>query len=235
MAKDATHRTTQNQGAQLSRERIVEVALRLSDSDAALEKLTVRRLASELGVGTMTLYSYFRSKDEILDAMADHVLGDVRMESMPDEGPAEALRGVAEAFLRMMREHPTVVRLFSQRVTDSHTALHGGMEGVLERLVKAGLPGPVAVRSYSFLITFALGFVSYQLPRPWARGDDDASVEARRQRRHVYAGLPIDDFPVMVDLAEELVDLPADKQFWTGVDAFIDSTLRELGDGAAQG
>ncbi|URN00973.1 TetR/AcrR family transcriptional regulator [Actinomadura madurae] len=62
----------------LTRERIVETAVRIGDSES-LDTLTVRRLAGELGVGAMTLYSYFRNKEEILDAMADHVLGGMEL------------------------------------------------------------------------------------------------------------------------------------------------------------
>src|ERR1700682_1244113 len=45
-------------------------------SDAGLtrelgqDRLTMAGLAERLGVGAMTLYSYFRSRDELLDAMA---------------------------------------------------------------------------------------------------------------------------------------------------------------------
>ncbi len=93
----------------------------------------------------------------------------------------------------MVRTHPSVVRSFSAQVTDSQTALRGAMEAMLARLVDAGIPGPIAVRCYGFLITNAIGFVSYQLPRAWGGGDpttDEELAEARRRWVHVYAGLP---------------------------------------------
>lgn len=213
----------------LTPERIVETALRISDAEADLDRLTVRRLATELGVGTMTLYSYFRSKEEIFDGMADHVLGRMCLPAEPDAGPAEALRTVGHAFLAMMREHPTVVRLFSTRVTDSPTALRGAMETVLQRLVDAGIPGPLAVQSYGFLITYAIGFVSYQTPRQWGRDASPAGDEERRRRSHFYAALPIEQFPQVVRLADDVATLPADEQFEAGLEAYIASTLRTLG------
>ena len=42
-----------------------------------LEALTVRRLASELGVAPMTVYSYVRGKEEILDLVVDRVAADI--------------------------------------------------------------------------------------------------------------------------------------------------------------
>lgn len=230
MARQRTRAGTRR-STPLTPERIIEAALRIADAEADLDQLTVRRLAGDLGVGTMTLYSYFRSKDEILDGMADYVLGRMPLPAEPDATPADAIRTVAQAFLTMMREHPSVVRLLASRVTDSFAALQGAMEAVLARLVDAGLPGPLAVRCYGFLITYAIGFVSYQTPRPWGRldaEDPEEAAEKRRQRRHFYAGLPIDDFPRMVHLAEHLVELPTDEQYQRGVDAFVQVALAEL-------
>lgn len=212
----------------LTRERIIEVALRISDAEPDLDRLTVRRLAAELNIGTMTLYGYFRSRDEILDGMADHALGRMRLPAEPDTSPAEALRTVGYAFLAMMRDHPAVARLLATRVTDSLVALRGAMEAVLQRLVDAGIPGRLAVRCYGFLITYAIGFVGYQTPRPWGRLADAESIERRRQRIHFYAGLPAEEFPQLVRLADAIVDLPADSQFTAGIEAFIASILREL-------
>jgi AcrR family transcriptional regulator len=209
--------------APLTPDQIIEAALRIADVEADLDQLTVRRLAGGLGVGTMTLYSYFRSKENILDGMADYVLGRMPLPDTPDATPAEAIRTVARAFLTMMREHPSVVRLFATRVTDSLPALRGAMEAVLARLVDAGIPGPVAVRCYGFLITYTIGFVSYQLPRPWGGGPkaDEDLAESRRRRVHFYAGLPASEFPHMVELADVLVGLPSDEQYMAGVEAFI--------------
>ena len=212
----------------LTPERIIEAALSICNSEGDLDRLTIRRLAAELGVGGMTLYGHFRSKDEILDAMADYILGGMKLPEGADDGPAEALRTVAHVFLETMREHPVVVRLFATRVTDSPAALRGAMEAVLQRLVDAGIPGPLAVRCYGFLITYAIGFASYQAPRPWGKMASDEGDEQRRQRRHFYAGLPIDEFPNVVEYADEVADLASDEHFDAGLEAFISSTLRQI-------
>jgi AcrR family transcriptional regulator len=211
----------------LSADRIIEAALRISDDEGDIDRLTVRRLAADLGVGTMSLYSYFRSKDEILDGMADHVLGRMELPPEPDAGPADALRTVGHAFLALMREHPSVLRLFATRVT-SRAALHGAMEVVLQRLIDAGIPGPRAAQCYGFLLTYAIGFAGYQKPRPWGRSGRAASAEERRQRAHFYAALPMDEFPHVVELAGEIAGLPSDEQFDAGLEAYIDATVRAL-------
>jgi AcrR family transcriptional regulator len=207
--------------AKLTSERIIAAALEISDSPDGLDAVTVRSLASELGVGTMTLYGYFRSKDEILDAMADHVMGGMHMPSVAGETPAQALRAVASALLDVMTEHPSVASLLASRVTRSQRSLRGAMESVLQRMVDAGIPGPVAVRCYGVLIHHAMGFASYRAPRPWG-GDPGPEVnELRRQQQHFYAALPVQDFPLIVDLASELVVLPSREVFDFAVDALV--------------
>lgn len=220
-------RSTRGETA-LTPARIIDAALRICDAEGDLERLTVRRLAADLEVGTMTLYSYFRSKEEILDAVADHVLGRMALPSTPDACPADALRTVGYGFLAMMREHPSVVRLLATRVTDSRAALRGAMEAVLQRMVDAGIPGPQAVTCYGFLITYAMGFATYQSPRPWGRSADAASAEERRQRMHFYAALPLEDFPLVVQLSGDIAGLPSDEQFSWGLEAFVDATVRSI-------
>lgn len=212
----------------LSADRIIEAALRISDAEGDLDRLTVRRLAADLGVGAMTLYSYFRSKDDILDGMADHVLGRMALPAEPDAGPAEALRTVGNAFLVLMRDHPSVVRLLATRVTSSRASLRGAMEAVLQRLVDAGIPGQQAVSCYGFLITYAIGFASYQRPRQWGRRERAASAEERRQRTHFYTSLPMEDFPNVVQHAEHVAGMSSDEQYEAGLEAYIDATVRAL-------
>ena len=60
----------------LTRQRIVEVASALVDAEG-LEAVSVRRLATELGVRGPSLYNHFATKAEILDAVADAVVSQV--------------------------------------------------------------------------------------------------------------------------------------------------------------
>jgi AcrR family transcriptional regulator len=214
-------------GRVLTEERIIDAAIAIADGEN-LTRLTIRRLAADLGVGTMTVYSYFRSKEEILDAIADKVLGELVLPEPPEPGPLGALRSVADGFLTMMRAHPSVMRLLTQRTTSSQKSLRGAMEAVIGRLVDGGLPGPVAVHAYGLLITYTLGFAGYQRVRPWGRTDLPESEELCRQRRHVYASLPADEFPHMVELAEELTTLPATEEFHRGLEYLFDGILRQV-------
>lgn len=82
----------------------------------------------------MTLYSYFRNKEEILDAMADHVLGGMEAPPAETDDPLNILTGCGRTFRAMMLAHPCVARPLSTRVTDSINSLDGAMEDVLARV-----------------------------------------------------------------------------------------------------
>jgi TetR/AcrR family transcriptional regulator, tetracycline repressor protein len=225
-------RQTGTRDRALSAEVIARQALALAD-ERGLEKLTVRSLASALGIGTMTFYGYFRSKEEILDAMADEALGTLALpEGAQDESPRQAIENVARAFRTLMVEHPSIAQILSSRVTDSPQARRGAMEVVIDRLVRSGIPGPLAVKSYGFLMVHSLGFASYQTPRPWGRGEDSSTEtdvsELRRQQRHFYASLPIAEFPRLVELRDELIELPGEEQFRFGVSCLCDTVEAAL-------
>jgi AcrR family transcriptional regulator len=64
--------STRGPKPQLSVELIVGTAIRIADEEG-LEALSMRRVASELGVGTMSLYRYVPGKAELLDLMLDRV------------------------------------------------------------------------------------------------------------------------------------------------------------------
>ncbi len=61
----------------VSREEIVTTALRLLD-EQGLDRLTLRRLAGELGISAPTLYWHFRDKRELLDLIAERMISDYR-------------------------------------------------------------------------------------------------------------------------------------------------------------
>jgi AcrR family transcriptional regulator len=66
---------------------VVTAAIRLAD-EGGLEATSMARLATELRVGTMTLYSYVPSRGELVDLMIDDVL--LRRELPGPDGPRPA-------------------------------------------------------------------------------------------------------------------------------------------------
>nr|WP_202886187.1 TetR/AcrR family transcriptional regulator [Kribbella sandramycini] len=86
---------------------VVATGIRLADSDG-LTAASMGGVAKELGVGTMTLYTYVPSKDELLELMVDQVLGERELPG-PDQRPAGWRAQVAlyaDETRAMFRRHP---------------------------------------------------------------------------------------------------------------------------------
>jgi AcrR family transcriptional regulator len=62
----------------LSRDRILDVALAIASADG-LVALSMRRIATELGTGPMSLYNHVPDKDALLGGLAERVLADVEV------------------------------------------------------------------------------------------------------------------------------------------------------------
>jgi AcrR family transcriptional regulator len=89
-----------------SHETIAEAALQVVDAEG-IDALSMRRLAAELNAGTMTIYHYVRTKDELFALLADRVMSELILDD--DEFPAgwrEALTAIARRTREVMMRHP---------------------------------------------------------------------------------------------------------------------------------
>ena len=94
----------------LSKRAVTERALKLADADG-LHALTIRKLAQDLGVTPMALYWHFRSKEDLLEGVAEQVWGeiDVNVDTM---APWWAqLQGLLESLVSVLRAHPSAPQL----------------------------------------------------------------------------------------------------------------------------
>src|ERR1700753_3014245 len=96
----------------LTRQRIVDAASALVDAEG-LEALSMRRLATELGVQGPSLYNHFATKAEILDAVADAVVEQVDVSACGRYDWAEALRRWARSYHAVLCAHPNIVPFFA--------------------------------------------------------------------------------------------------------------------------
>lgn len=108
---DALEVWTRGAGAgrrpRFSRDEIAEAAVRIADTEG-FEALSMRRLAAELEAGTMTLYHYIRTKDELLTLVNDAVMGEVVLppdQPLPHDWRA-AITIIAERSKSALERHP---------------------------------------------------------------------------------------------------------------------------------
>src|ERR1041384_6295748 len=95
------------------RDEVLQAAIELLD-EVGLDGLTMRLLASRLGVRASALYRHYPSKQALLDAMVQHLVTSPEGAGVPLEGPwDEQLRGMAISAREAMLAHRDGARLLS--------------------------------------------------------------------------------------------------------------------------
>lgn len=94
----------------LSVEDIVRVAIDVADAEG-LGALSMRRVAKELGVSTMSLYTYVPAKAELVDVMLDAVMGEVAGPDGAAGGWRERLELVARQNWELYHRHPWLLHV----------------------------------------------------------------------------------------------------------------------------
>jgi AcrR family transcriptional regulator len=88
----------------LSREKVAAVALRIADTEG-FPSVSMRRIAKEMGVGTMSLYYYVKTKADLIAVMDDALMGEVLAPSLPANW-REALTVIATRTRNVFLRHP---------------------------------------------------------------------------------------------------------------------------------
>ncbi|MEU9084785.1 TetR/AcrR family transcriptional regulator C-terminal domain-containing protein [Streptomyces sp. NPDC048357] len=140
----------------LSRDRIVEAAGALVDAEG-LEAVSTRRLAAALGVSGPSLYNHFRTKDEILDAVADSVSARVDL-SMFDGGRdwRASLHAWAHSYRDALADHPNIVPVLARGPGRRPAGLRLA-DAVFGAMTAAGWPPAQATRIGALMRYFILG------------------------------------------------------------------------------
>ncbi|HVM68117.1 MAG TPA: TetR/AcrR family transcriptional regulator [Acidimicrobiales bacterium] len=193
--------------APLTREQIIEAALRVIDAEGA-DALTVRRLGEELNTGSATLYWYISGKDELGELVYDHVMGALELPE-PDPGRWEQqFKDLGRQRYRLLVRHNDLVRLAFGRVPVGPNMLRA-IDWTVGLLRAAGLPddavryaGPILSR---YVDASVLQATTKGGPPPEAVGQ-------------YFASLPQAQFPNLTDLQRGPFELDTDARFEFGLD-----------------
>lgn len=199
----------------LNRERIVAAALEVIDREG-VEGLSMPKLARQLGVGVMSLYSHVANKDDLLDAAAQQVLA-----SLPEpsgRGWRERIRSHFGSLRAALLAHPGLGHVLANKNVATPIVLDL-LERNLTELTRAGLEDEDAVRLYYALLAYTLGFVAWELPRAHAA---DPAEYARRWRLAIATTSP-DTHPTLHRLEESLASVATDDQYHDGIDRLLSS------------
>jgi len=204
----------------LSKHTVTESALKLADADG-LDALTIRKLAQHLGVTPMALYWHFRSKEELLEGVAEQVWGEIDVNVNPQAPWWAQLQGLLESLVKVLRAHAAAAQLLLEHEKRNEAALRA-TEITLEILRTAGFdPRHASTIARNALWTGITLVMSEPGYNPELSADERAEMQRRGQIE--LAMLPTAKYPRLVECAAPMTacDDP-EFHYRFGIQLFID-------------
>ncbi len=166
LVPDRNPRSTNSQRRRiaLSRDAIADNALEIADREG-LEGLTIRKVASRLGVSPMAVYRHFQDKAEILLSLVDHVLSGAQIEAPTELPPKAWLLQTFTALHGALSGHPGLATLLGQSVHSS-SAIQRIARGAADVLDRTGFSPVDQKHVHDTLIAATIGTLSIELARP---------------------------------------------------------------------
>ena len=169
----------------LDREVVVRAALQLLDK-VGLDGLTLRKLASDLGVQAPALYWHFKSKQDLLDEMATTVFADaIREFGMPSVSTTWSVWAVefGNRLRKMLLRYRDGAKMYSGRY-QTDNSVFAPMEMALGKFMAAGFSMKDATSGLLTIYCYVVGFTIEEqavYPRP-GELDERYDLEKRAKR-----------------------------------------------------
>jgi AcrR family transcriptional regulator len=219
------------------RQEIVAAAVRIADAEG-VEAVSMRRLADELGVATMTPYTHVESKDELIDLMRDAVAAEMILpEPIPEDWRA-ALRAIAHKTKGAFEAHPWSLDMPSRRPRARINRLRHIEQsvGIMVRLEVAPGTGRAILMSIDDYVT---GYCLRQRLRQ--RMLDSLDPERKEALRHLHdpdpevaAALEAGELPLIKKITAHRnrthpFGVPPDSGFEPGLEWLLDGIEATVG------
>jgi AcrR family transcriptional regulator len=198
-----------------TRDDIAAAAIRIADAEG-FDAVSMRRLAAELDAGTMTLYHYVRTKDELLTLVVDAFLAEVVVPA--DQGlPRDwrtAITLIARRTRDALRRHPWILDITDDPSIGPNAMRHFDQSWQALMPLEAELEDKLDL--ISLVDEYVFGFCLHERNNLL---DDPADSE---MMDYIEALLIDDEYPALAAMVAEM-GLP---QVWSRMDAHARGTGR---------
>jgi DNA-binding transcriptional regulator YhcF (GntR family) len=207
-----------------TRDRIARAAIRIADTEG-MAALSMRRVAADLGLATMSLYRYVQSKDELIVLMVDAVFSAHPPMEPPPPGWRAQLGQLARLQWRLCQEHPWFARAAS--FTRPQLA-PGGMahtDWAMRAVSELGVDLATSLYVVLTVIAFAVGTgAQLESEAEAQQATGVTSAEWMQQQEEQFAGLTESGrFPHLRGLADlPDFDMELDRLFEFGLERVLD-------------
>jgi AcrR family transcriptional regulator len=203
----------------LDRDDITRVAIELADGHD-LAAVSMRRIATELGVAAPSLYWHVKSKNELYELMADAVIGEVALPERPSGDWREDLRSVARAVRATLQRHSWYSQLGIQPLLGPNTRRYA--EQAAASLRGLGLDPDVEVEILAALNNYVVGFVHREHAwRQVIRRSGLTDAAWNQQLGELIASTAAED-PRLAERTAKRLTLNSDDSFEFGLGCLLD-------------
>jgi AcrR family transcriptional regulator len=207
----------------LTRQRVVTQALTII-ADDGVQALTMRTLATRLGVVPGALYRHVRNKQQLHDLVLDGVLAEVDSNVDPALPWTQRLKVIAHRLRAVLDAHPGVAGLLKLRDPLGPHSL-ALAEAFLAPLHTAGFGKREAGLAFFLITDYTIGF-AVSSTRASANEQRVRDAATRTQLHEFFRTLPPDRFPALVALGEHVWLDNHDERFTAGLDVLVDGLER---------
>lgn len=198
----------------VARTQLQQAALGLVDREG-LAALSMRTLARDLGIGTMTLYGHVADRDALDGLVVEAVMADADLPA-PLGDWQDSVRAVATAAWRAVCAHPNAIPLLlTNRVRHVATLAHA--EALLAALSRGGLAGEGLLAAFRAINGFILGAAQTRA----ADLRDTADPALAGSRIDAARALSDTDYPHLRAIADAAARTPPDRQFEDGLQIIL--------------
>lgn len=187
---------------------IAGAGLAVIDRDG-LDTLSMRTVAAELGMGTMSLYRYVDDRAQLEGLIVEQVLSEVDL-SVPSRA---SWRRRVTLLLERLRDavgaHPAVVPLLLRHRHAVPASLRW-IEAMLDALTRAGFAGRQRALAQRTVVAYLLGAL---------QNEHYSSLGG--QGTAAMAVLPPEEYPLLSETAGDAARIPAREEFRHGLDVVL--------------
>jgi AcrR family transcriptional regulator len=206
------------QRGDLTRELIVRESLRLLDTEG-VAGFSLPKLGRALGADPTAVYRHFASKDDLVLAVADHLIEEAGAGVRPTECWVETLTDSCRWLRRTYLAHPAAASLSSYRITQGPAEMKA-VDVIIGCVLRAGFEGAEAALVYRAIGDFALfwsgGEASFlAMDERLQKNDRDAWTSA-------YLTASQADYPAIWQVRHYLPEVNDDAIFETSMSFVMD-------------
>ncbi|WP_235502534.1 MULTISPECIES: TetR/AcrR family transcriptional regulator C-terminal domain-containing protein [unclassified Kitasatospora] len=215
----------------LTLERIVSTATVVADREG-LAAASMRRVAAELGVATMSLYRHVADKDELLTRMMDAAFAEWPLPATAPDGWRDRLELAARQLWRIFRSHPWLAPVLSLTRPRPVPAALPFTEWVLASLERRGLDTSTVFTAHLTLFNYIRGTavaIEAETEAEAATGLD-AAEWLDSQEPALLTALADGRFPAFERLIAAEYEFDLDSLFEFGLQRLLDGLAVLLGE-----